>query len=66
MSRRVLRWTGAALAVGSAIAMTAYSLTVGAEHADPLVRALGAFTGLAGLALVAATADRHDRRDGGS
>jgi hypothetical protein len=62
MSSRVLERAGVLIALGSAVVMTAYTLTVGAEHAEPLVRALGAFAGLAGLALVAVARDRRDRR----
>lgn len=35
MSGRLLRWAGALLATGSAIAMTVYLLTVGTDRANP-------------------------------
>ncbi|MGI5290951.1 hypothetical protein ACQEVF_47625 [Nonomuraea polychroma] len=57
---------GALLAIGSAIAMTAYLLTVGTDRADPRISALGALVGLAGLALAGSTGGRPDRRDGSS
>lgn len=48
---RVLKWAGGVLAAGAAIGMGAYFAAVGLDKANEVAGVLGAFTGLAGIAL---------------
>ncbi|MFI7057427.1 hypothetical protein ACIBLB_35675 [Streptosporangium canum] len=51
MSGHVLKWVGGALTAGAAVGMGVYFHRVGLEQADQSASMIGAFIGLAGLAL---------------
>jgi hypothetical protein len=52
VSRRFIRCVGAAFAVAAAAGLGWYLTVVGLDEADKIASVLGAFVGLAGLALV--------------
>jgi hypothetical protein len=53
MSARVAKWAGGALTAVATAGLGVYFTTVGLDKADKLASVIGAFIGLAGLALTA-------------
>jgi hypothetical protein len=51
MSSRKAKWVGGGLAAASAVGLAGYLSLVGLDEADKLASVIGAFIGLAGLAL---------------
>ncbi|MEU8377958.1 hypothetical protein [Streptosporangium sp. NPDC048865] len=51
MPGRVVKWVGGALFLGAAIGMGVYFLRIGLAKADQAASVVGAFVGVAGLAL---------------